>query len=189
MTLGDGKRRVLMLLDEYSSGGAITQDIDINNKMADFFDTAQKEMAGYKKIIRKIEIALLNGDGDFVLYELPRDFWKTFRVWKNGKLISGFPIIAGELAIPSNESGKILVEYFAKPETITPSTPDSYEFEVSDDAANCLPFYVAAQHLVADLVVDYGAFWQIYLNMRAALDTSLPSDGGKAKIAQKLYRR
>lgn len=187
MTLGDGKRRVLMLLDEYSSGGAITQDVDINNKMADFFDTAQKEMAGYKKIIRKTEITLLNGEGEFSLYELPNNFWKTFRVWKNGKLISGYPIIAGELAVPSGESGKILLEYFAKPQTITPNTPDTYEFEVSEDAANCLPFYVAAQHLLPDLVVDYSAFWQMYLNMRAALDTSLPSDGGKTRIAQKLY--
>lgn len=187
MTLGDGKRRVLMLLDEYSSGGAITKDKDIENKMADFFDTAQKEMAGYKKIIRKTEISLAPGTGDFTYYPLPKDFGKTFRVWKNGRMIAGYPVIGGKLAVPSDESGTIILEYFAMPETITPSTPDDYEFEVSEDAANCLPFYVAAQHLIADLVVDYGAFWQMYLNMRAALDTSLPSSGGAAHVSQKLY--
>ena len=187
MTLGDGKRRVLMLLDEYSSGGAITRDKDIDNKMADFFDTAQKEMAGYKKIIRKTVITASPGDGNFTYHPLPLDFGRTFRVWKNGKLTSSFPVIAGELAVPTSETGEYIIEYFAMPQTITSDTPDTYEFEVSDDAANCLPFYVAAQHLLPDLVVDYSAFWQIYLNMRAALDVSLPSDGGKSRIAQKLY--
>ena len=187
MTLGDGKRRVLMLLDEYSSGGSVTQDKDISNKMNDFFDTAQKEMAGYKKIIRKTEITLNVGEGDFSYYPLPRDFGKTFRVWKSGKLIAGYPVISGELAVPSSESGKIVLEYFAMPKTITPDTPDSYEFEVSEDAANCLPFYVAAQHLLPDLVVDYSAFWKMYLQMRSELDTSLPSGGGMGRIAQKLF--
>ena len=41
MTLGEGKRKVLMLLDEYSSGGELTVDEDIEKKMADFFATAQ----------------------------------------------------------------------------------------------------------------------------------------------------
>ena len=56
MTLDDGKRKVLMLLDEFSSGGELTEDADINNKMADFVDIAQKEMAGYKKIIRSVKV-------------------------------------------------------------------------------------------------------------------------------------
>ena len=56
MTLGEGKRKVLMLLDEYSSGGELTVDEDIEKKMADFFDTAQKDMASFKRIIRTQEI-------------------------------------------------------------------------------------------------------------------------------------
>lgn len=187
MTLGDGKRRVLMLLDEYSSGGAVTDDRDINNKMADFFDTAQKDMANYKKIIRSCKMELIGGEGGYTYYELPEDFVKIFRVWKNGKLRSGYPIIAGDLVVPMEETGEIILEYFACPQTITSSTDDSYEFEVSEDAANCLPFYVAAQHLMPDLVVDYSAFWSMYINMRAALDVSLPSSGGKGYIAQRFY--
>ena len=41
MTLGEGKRKVLMLLDEYSSGGERTVDEAIEMKMADFFEPAQ----------------------------------------------------------------------------------------------------------------------------------------------------
>ena len=189
MTLGDAKRRVLMLLDEYSSGGTVTEDRDIMNKMADFFDIAQKEISGYQKIIREKEYILTPGEGDFVYYDLPENFVKTFRVWKSRKVIAGYPIISNKLAIPSDEHGKITLEYFARPQTITPETPDNYEFEVSEEAANCLPFYVAAQQLMADLVVDYSSFWSMYLNMRAALDTSLPSSGGGGFVAQCLYRR
>ena len=45
MTLGEGKRKVLMLIDEYSSGGSITVDQDLNMRMADFFDLGQKNIA------------------------------------------------------------------------------------------------------------------------------------------------
>ena len=67
MTLGEGKRKVLMLLDEYSSGGELTVDEDIEKKMADFFDTAQKDMASFKRIIRTQEITLTGGEGARVL--------------------------------------------------------------------------------------------------------------------------
>ena len=49
MTLEEGERRVYMLLDEYSSGGALTRDADIEAKMADFFDIAQKQAADIRK--------------------------------------------------------------------------------------------------------------------------------------------
>ena len=47
-----------MLLDEYSSGGALTRDADIEAKMADFFDIAQKNAAE----IKKIAILIQSGD-------------------------------------------------------------------------------------------------------------------------------
>lgn len=42
MTLGEGKRKALMLMDEYSSSGVLTVDEDLELRMADFFDLAQK---------------------------------------------------------------------------------------------------------------------------------------------------
>ena len=185
MTLGDGKRKVLMLLDEYSSGGELTVDEDINKKMADFFDIAQKDMAGYKKIIRCVKIV---PDGTSVGCELPKDFADVFRVWKNGYLTIRYAIIDGKLVFPEGDTAERTLEYFAMPETITQKTDDSYKFEVSEDAANCLPFFVAAQQLLPDLVVDYGAFWNMYLNMRAALDVSLPASGSGG-VRQALFRR
>jgi len=183
MTLGDGKRKVLMLLDEYSSGGEVTADQDIQNKMADFFDMAQKEMAGYKRIIRHETITL---DDEDEYTELPDDFEEYFRIWEKGQTINQFPIIGGQM-YTDHKKGTIVLEYFARPTTIDANTLDTYEFEVSEDAANCLPFYVAAQQLITDLVVDYQALWNMYLTHRGALNLSLPS-GGTIGVRQRLFR-
>lgn len=184
MKLSDGKRKVLMLLDEYSSGGDITIDEDINAKMNDFFDMAQKEMAGYKRIVREVTITL-DGRSE---YELPADFASYFRIWKDGRLYKLYPVRQGKLIATAGERGDLVVEYFAMPQTIDPDTDESYEFEVSEDAANCLPFYVAAQQLITDLVVDYSALWNMYLTHRSALDVSLPS-AGSGSVRQALFRR
>jgi hypothetical protein len=53
MTLGEGKRKVLMIIDEYSSGGTLTKDDDINLKMNDFFDLAQRDVANHKPILKR----------------------------------------------------------------------------------------------------------------------------------------
>ena len=177
MTLGEGKRKVLMLLDEYSSGGELTVDEDIGKKMADFFDTAQKDMASFKRIVRTQEITL-TGD-------LPADFAGTFRIWKGDRL-KQYPVIGGKLAAGPEETGTLLLEYFAVPGTIGPDTADTYTFEVSEDAAACLPFFVAAQQLMPDLVVDYSAFLNTYYAMRNALDVRLP-DCGAGGVRQVLF--
>lgn len=184
MTLGEGKEKVLMLLDEYSSGGEITTDEDIMNKMNRFFDIAQKDMANYKHIIRTVEIELAAGQS---LFPLPGDCMRPFRIWRKGVLTNRYPIVSGSILTDGSESGTLLLEYFALPATINNDTPDDYEFEVSEDAANCLPFFVAAQQLIVDLVVDYSALYGLYNAMRGALDVSLPSSGGG--VRQTLYRR
>lgn len=182
MELGDGKRKTLMLLDEYSSGGVLTLDEDISAKMNDFFDLAQKDMAAYKKILRSETIEL---DGsDFV--ELPENFKSIYRTWKNDRIRKPYTIREGKL-YTKGDTGIITLEYFAYPHTITPDTPDDYEFEVSDDAAQCLPFYVAAQQLITDLVVNYEDFWNMYLAHKGSLDTSIPGSGN-ATVRQTLWR-
>lgn len=172
MTLGEGKRKVLMLLDEYSAGGQITRDEDIEKKMADFFDIAQKDMAGHKKILRTVELQT-DGNG----CDLPENCVKVLRVWKDGRLTGRYAVSGRRLMVES-DTLKVTVEYQARPKTINENTKDEDEFEVDEDAANCLPFFVAAQHLMPDLVVDYSAFLSMYYNMKSALDVTTPGAGG-----------
>ena len=89
------------------------------------------------------------------------------------------------ILLPESDIGAVVVEYFATPATIPQNAPDDYEFEVDEDAAACLPYFVAAQQLVVDLVVDYQPLLDMYDRMVSALDVSLPGSGGS--IRQALY--
>lgn len=181
MNLGEGKRKVLKLLDEYSSGGSLNTDTDINNKMNDFFDMACKDLCGYAKIVKTAEITL---DGNNT--PVPEGFKKYLRVYKNGKRGKKYNIIGGMMQT-KGEYGEITVEYFSEPTTITENTSDDFIFEFSEAAANCLPFYVAAQQLDTDLVVDYQVFWNMYLQHRALLPQDVDY-GGSASVRQALWR-
>lgn len=175
MTLAEGKRKVLMLLDEYSSGGTLTTDNDINNKMADFFDMAQKDVAKVKPIYKEISYNMTE-TGEQML-KLPGDCACVFRIWADGVLTRRVVQRGNFLAVPPAMGETLLVEYRAVPATIGRDTPEDYEFEVCEEAAACMPFYVASMQLIPDLVVDYGSFWNIYQNMLAMLDTKEPSSG------------
>jgi len=182
MTLGEGKRKVLMLLDEYSGGGEITVDEDIEARMNDFFDIAQKDMAQWQAIIRRADVTL-DGTGEEAL---PADVSRVLKLTRDGRRAKGCEIIDGKLLYPAGDTSVLTLDYIAVPETITPETEDTHAFEVSEDAANCLPFFVAAQQLIPDLVVDYGSFYAIYQQMKAALPRTLSMEGG---VRQALYRR
>lgn len=187
MTLGEGKRKVLMLIDEYSSGGTLTVDEDLNVRMIDFFDLAQKNVANYKKIIRNFtpssDYPLTSPSEDLVACRLPGNFVSPFRVWKNGKVTKKYVFTQNSVLIPQDEIQDVFIEYVAAPDTIPQTASDSYEFEVDEDAAACMPYFVAAQQLIVDLVVDYQPLLDLYDRMLAALDTNLPSSGGGVRQA------
>ncbi|MEG2421481.1 MAG: hypothetical protein RSB55_08010 [Oscillospiraceae bacterium] len=188
MTLGDGKRKVLLLMDEYSSGGTPTPDADIDEKMNDFFDLAQKNVARYQRIVRQYKPVLPAGAaGKTQSMKMPADFGELFRVWRDGKLYGGYQWRGNSILLPTEDVSLVEVEYFATPKAIPAGAPPSYEFEVSEDAAACLPYFVAAQQLIVDLVVDYGALLNLYDRMLGALSTKLPSAGGGG-IRQSMYR-
>lgn len=182
MTLGDGKRKTLMLLDEYSSGGTLTVDEDIDMKMNDFFDIAQKDMAQWQPILRRKDVTL-DGTGS---EELPSDVSRVLKLTKDGKKARGYEVIDGMLVYDEGDTSTLTLDYIALPATISPDTADSYEFEVSEEAANCMPYFVAAQHLIPDLVIDYGSFYSLYQQMRALLPRSTESGGGS--VRQALWR-
>lgn len=185
MTLGEGKNKVYMLLDEHSAGGEVEHDEDIELKMTYFFDMAQKMLAQIKKIVKVRKILPTAGKTE---YPMPSDFINVYRVWADGRPAgSRFRWRGGKLLIPSeSRPEEVTVEYFAMPETIEPDAPDDYQFEIAEDACQCMPFYVAAQQLLPDLVMDYGSMLNMYNLAVAQLDTSMP--GENARLAQTFFR-
>lgn len=159
MTLGEAKNKVYMLLDEHSAGGEVEHDEDIEKKMTAFFDTAQKTLAQIRRIVREYALPLAMGK---TAYEMPPDFSALYRVWADGRITRALRWRAGKLLVPEGYAADIVVEYFAVPNTIPQDAPDSCEFEIDAEACECMPYYVAAQQLLPDLVLDYGAMLQMY---------------------------
>lgn len=166
MTLGEAKNKVYMLLDEHSAGGEVEHDEDIEKKMTAFFDTAQKTLAQIRRIVREYALPLAMGK---TAYEMPSDFSALYRVWADGRITRALRWRAGKLLVPEGYAAEIVVEYFAVPNTIPQDAPDSCEFEIDAEACECMPYYVAAQQLLPDLVLDYGAMLQMYDRRGGAL--------------------
>ena len=185
MTLGEAKNKVYMLLDEHSAGGEIEHDEDIELKMTAFFDTAQKLLSQVKRILRVKTIVPEPGRTE---YAMPADFRSAYRIWRDGKIATNaYHWRRGRLVVPSGDrAGTIQVEYFAFPATIPADAPDSYEFEIAPDAAECMPYYVAAQQLLPDLVMDYAGMLQMYSLMVGQLDTGVP--GENQRLTNAFYR-
>ena len=186
MTLGEAKSKVYMLLDEHSAGGQVEHDPDIEAKMALFFDMAQKEVAKVSRILRSRRIQILPGKTE---YRLPEDFQDLYRLWENGRSVTGrFRFRGGRLLTRPEDAGReLLLEYYAIPETITADTPDDYQFQLREDACNAMPYYVAAQQLLPDLVMDYTGMLRMYQLALAGLSSGLP--GESVRTAQRLFRR
>lgn len=185
MTLGEAKDKVYMLLDEHSAGGEIEHDEDIEKKMAYFFDIAQKELSKIKKIVKVKKIVPASGRTE---YAMPAGFINIYRIWKDGKPATArYRWRGGKIIIPERDAGsEIQVEYFALPETIPADAGDDYEFEIAEDAANAMPYYVAAQQLLPDLVMDYSGMLAMYSMAVQTLDTSIPGESGR--MAQTFFR-
>ena len=184
MTLGEGKDKVYMLLDEHSAGGEIEHDEDIELKMAYFFDIAQKLLAQTVPLIKQKKIRASAGKTE---YAMPDDFRKVYRIYRDGSPVTGRYRWAGrKLYIPASDEGcEVIIDYYAVPADITKDTPDEYEFELDETACQCLPYYVCAQNLLPDLVMDYSIYLQMYNLMVSQLDTSLP--GENQRIQQRLF--
>ena len=185
MTLGEAKEKVYMLLDEHSAGGEVEHDEDIELKMVRFFDIAQKTLSQIKKILKTKKITAQSGKEE---YAMPGDFRQVYRIWRDGKTVTNrYRWRGGKLLVPERDAGsEFVIEYFANPETIPADADDEYEFEIAEDACECMPYYVAAQQLLPDLVMDYGSLLNMYNMSVGLLDTSLP--GENQRLTQAFYR-
>lgn len=170
MTLREMKKKVLALIEELNPDSDVfTDDPDIAAKMADVTNQILYELARMKKIPRYVEIPVTEGDtitlediGDAAGYE----------VYQIGA-VSGvrYTPKAGSTVFKIRESGTLEVDLFVYPERITETTKDSYEFELSADALEVMPYGIAADLLKSDVSNEYGSVYAArYESMLQRLD-------------------
>ena len=183
MTLLEMKKKVLGMIEELNPNSEfLTDDPDIATKFNDVTNQIMFEMARMKKIPKYVEMEVEEGDllefadieseCGYEIYQISIVHGVIYEPKANGTILKFL------------ESGTAEIDVFVYPERITEKTKDSYEFELSSDALEIMPYGIAGDLLKSDISTEYGAIYATrYESMLQRLDprsqlTSVYVDGG-----------
>ena len=183
MTLKEMKEKVLGMIEELNPNSALlTDDPDIATKFNDVTNQIMYELARMKKIPKYVEMEVTKGDMvEFADIEQECGY----EIYQIG-LVSGvnFSPKANGTVLKMLESGTAEIDVFVYPERITAKTKDTYEFELSADALEIMPYGIAGDLLKSDVSTEYGTIYSTrYESMLQRLDpryqmTSIYIEGG-----------
>ena len=186
MNLLEMKQKVLGLIEELDPESEyLTDDPDIATKINEVTNQILFELARIKKIPKYVEMKVDQGD----LVEFA-DIEKVcgYEIYQIST-VSGINYVpkANGTVLKILESGTAEIDMFVYPERITSNTKDkAYEFELSQDALEIMPYGIAGDLLKSDVSTDYGRVYSSrYESMLQRLDpryqlTSVYIDGGVA---------
>ena len=183
MTLKEMKEKVLGMIEELNPNSALlTDDPDIATKFNDVTNQIMYELARMKKIPKYVEMEVSKGD----MVEFA-DIEKEcgYEIYQIG-MVGGvdFSSKANGTVLKILESGTAEIDVFVYPERITSKTNDNYEFELSPDALEIMPYGIAGDLLKSDVSTEYGTIYSTrYESMLQRLDpryqmTSIYIEGG-----------
>ena len=170
MTLLEMKKKVLGLIEEVNPDNELlTDDPDIATKLNDVINQILYELARMKKIPKYVEMEV--HEGDTLTFE---DIGGAagYDIYQLGMVGGvGFAPKANGTVLKILEDGTAEIDCFVYPERITEKTPNSYEFELSADALEIMPYGVAADLLKSDVSTEYGTIYATrYETMLQRLD-------------------
>lgn len=171
MTLLEMKKKVLGLIEELNpESEVLTDDPDIATKINEVINQVMYELARYKKISKYVEMRV--NTGDVITFD---DIEKAcgYVVYQVGNITGiGCEARANNTVYKVREGGTAEIDCFVYPERITEETKDkAYEFELSEDVLEIMPYGIAADLLKSDVSAEYGAIYaQRYEQMKQMLD-------------------
>lgn len=83
--------------------------------------------------------------GRYIYYTMPTNFWQLNKVLLDGEKDIGWEWFGKTLGIDYFARGDIQVLYYAMPTDIISTVTDSYVFEIDEEAAQAMPYYVASE--------------------------------------------
>ena len=170
MTLKEMEMQVFALIEELDMDNKnLTADPDFAAKRRSVINQVMFEMIRIKKLTRYVETAV--EAGDLVDFETIGSLCGN-DVYQLEK-VSGVKheLKAGGTVIKALETGTLEIDFFVYPERITDKTSDSYEFELSQDVLEIIPYGVAADLLKSDVSANYGKIYaERYEQMKNQLD-------------------
>lgn len=184
MTKYELKKQVFALIEEYNPDSEyLTDDPDIQAKIDYVINQVMYEMARLKKIPKYVEIAVNAGDiiefadieraAGYEIYQLGTVGGVKYAPKANGTILKIL------------ESGTAEIDCYVYPERITDKTKDkAYEFELTADVLEIMPYGIAADLLKSDVSAEYGRVYaERYEAMKQMLDpryqaTTIYVEGG-----------
>jgi hypothetical protein len=170
MTLKEMKIKVLALIEELNPNTArLTDDPDIATKINSVINQILFELARMKKISKYVEMEVKKGDliefadiekaCGYEVYQISNVCGVIYTPKANGTILKIL------------EDGTAEIDCYVYPERITDKTKDTYEFELSADALEIMPYGVAADLLKSDVSAEYGNIYSVrYESMKQLLD-------------------
>lgn len=170
MTLNEMDKKVLSLIEEINPDSEfLTDDPDIQAKIRYVTNQVMYELARIKKIPKYVEMDVTEGDKiDFATIEK-----------ECGNEVYQIDLVCGVRNVPKAsgtiykilESGTAEIDFFVYPERITDKTKGNYEFELSADALEVMPYGIAADLLKSDVSAEYGTIYATrYESMKQMID-------------------
>jgi hypothetical protein len=183
MNLKEMDMKVLSLIEELNEKSQyLTDDPDIQAKKRYVTNQIMFELARIKKIPKYVELEV--SEGDVVSFaDIEKECgYEVFQI----KLFGGVAHTpkADGTVFKIRESGTAEIDCYVYPESITDTTKDSYEFELSADALEIMPYGIAADLLKSDVSAEYGNIYATrYESLKQMLDpryqmTSVYIEGG-----------
>lgn len=170
MTLDEMKKKALGLIEELNPNSELlTDDPDIATKFNDVANQIMYELVRLKKIPKYVEMKVSEGDLiDFTAIERACGY-EVFQI----SVVSGVRCAqkANGAIWKVLESGTAEIDIFVYPERITSKTKGSYEFELSADVLEIMPYGIAGDLLKSDVSAEYGNIYSArYETMLQRLD-------------------
>ena len=171
MTLGEMKKKVLSLIEELNPlSEYLTDDPDIQAKINEVINSVMFELARFKKIPKYVEIPVSEGD---VLEFADIERAVGYEIYQID-IITGVRYVpkASGTVMKMLETGTAEINLFVYPERIADNTKNkAYEFELSADVLEVMPYGIAGDLLKSDVSTEYGAVYSNrYNDMLTRLD-------------------
>lgn len=184
MTLLEMKKKVLGLIEELNPlSELLTDDPDIATKINDVINQIMFELVRFKKIPKYVEMAVNEGD-NITFEDIEKECgYEIYQI----NLVCGVRYVpkANGTILKIKETGTAEIDVYVYPERITETTKDkAYEFELSNDLLEIMPYGVAGDLLKSDVSTEYGNIYATrYASMIQQLDPryqmgSIYIDGG-----------
>ena len=183
MTLKEMKMKYLALIEELNPlSDQLTDDPDIAAKQNEVVNQIMFEVTRMKKIPKYVEMEVSEGQiVEFSDIEAVCGY-EVYQI----SLVGGVRHVpkASGTVLKFKDSGIAEIDVFVYPERITSNTKDTYEFELSADLLEIMPYGIAADLLKSDVSAEYGSIYATrYEQMLNRLDprhsmTSIYIEGG-----------